>query len=87
MSEFNSDGCSGVTHQLWQLIYQKDQPPWCDCCKIHDWAYYNGGTSLDRARADADLFACIVANGSPWFAILVWLAVRLFGSIHWGTKP
>lgn len=78
MIPFESDGCTGLGHWLWQLIYRKDQPPWCQCCLEHDWAYWNGGTSLDRAKADVDLFRCIVHQGFPWFAILVWLGIRLW---------
>lgn len=74
---FTSDGCSGPIHWIWQTLYQKAQPSWCQCCIVHDWEYYNGGTESDRAAADAKLFNCVVAQGWPWWAIFVWLGVRI----------
>jgi hypothetical protein len=86
MKEFDSDGCTGPVIKFWQFLYKADQPPWHQCCLEHDWAYYNGGGNLARATADAELFRCVVADGYPWFAILVWLGVRIFAGkwMPWG---
>lgn len=53
------------------------------CCKAHDDAYSAG---VDRAKADADLMACIAASGKPWRAIGYWLGVRLGGWLFWRRK-
>src|SRR5438094_223886 len=54
---FESDECSGPLNWFWKLLYRKNQPPWCQCCVEHDFAYWQGGTAVQRATADADLMA------------------------------
>lgn len=76
LRDFKSDACS--------LFPEGDaeQPlRWCDCCLLHDQAYWQGGNAEQRLRADADLRACVLARtGRPWFSRLMYAGVRLGGT-------
>lgn len=77
-SGFKSDGCT-----LWP---DKD---FADCCIEHDRAYFAGGPSSDRRRADDRLFRCVVSKnrkGSKNDARLMWLGVRI-GGLGWLPTP
>jgi hypothetical protein len=52
---FTSDGCS-----LFPDGSIKNPGQWCDCCFHHDMAYWQGGSSEDRLRADEALRECVV---------------------------
>ncbi len=80
LSEFETDGCSGGMSSGWQLVAdlfpafaeaQGGEPPWEECCVIHDRAYHNAGGATDaeasfaaRLEADEALRQC-VANPPP----------------------
>ena len=65
---FETDGCSNFPDGSWVA-----------CCKIHDLAYWAGGTETDRARADANLRDCVAATGNSATAQLMYSGVRAFG--------
>lgn len=76
------DGCSGGVSKTWRLAFRRS-PPFEGCCDSHDRAYRTGSS---RAEADAALFVCVVKNGHPWFALIFWIAVRIFGGPYWHRK-
>jgi hypothetical protein len=55
------------------------------CCHQHDRDYGINGT-VTRAQADRSLRECIAANGHPFIAWLVWVAVRCVGWLYYQTK-
>lgn len=77
-NNFKGDGCSGGMSWAWKTLL-KTTPPWEGCCDDHDKAYRNGGTSDQRAKADLDLYKCVLANSGQSWAWLMWLAVRFGG--------
>ena len=68
---FTTDGCS-----MWP------DDGWVDCCVEHDIAYWCGGTSDDRRRADAALRDCVARDHSATLAWLMYWGVRL-GGVPW----
>lgn len=69
---FTSDGCT-----LWP------DGPWGGCCVAHDYAYWKGGTAKMRKQADKDLRDCVAARGYPVIGWVMYVGVRLFGSVYW----
>lgn len=79
LTPFETDGCSGGLSASWRWVADKfpqigelyeAQPPWEDCCVIHDRAYHNAGGALRaedsydaRLSADQELRACVTAHG------------------------
>lgn len=79
LAPFETDGCSGGMSSSWRLVSGvfpqfeetfRSQPPWEDCCVVHDRAYHRGGALTDpgesydaRLRADEELRACVVETG------------------------
>ena len=53
--DFTSDGCS-----LFPDGNIKDRGLWCQCCLVHDIAYWQGGTKEDRKHADEALRDCVL---------------------------
>lgn len=72
---FISDGCSGGMSVGWSWLAEHHPgyrallgqvPPWEACCVIHDWTYWNGGSTDGYARrlaADTELHRCVAATG------------------------
>jgi hypothetical protein len=55
-------------------------------CYLHDLAYHNGGTSVDRARADKRLLNYFKNQGmQKRSAYLIYLAIRFAGKSRWNT--
>ncbi len=71
---FRTDACS-----LWL------DGSWPACCVEHDVAYWCGGTAEARARADAELSACVAREYAPWMGGLMQVGVRVGGSPLWPT--
>jgi hypothetical protein len=72
---FTTDGCS-----MWP------DDGWVRCCVEHDMAYWCGGTSADRTRADATFRDCVSAlHGAP-MAWLMYASVRV-GGAPWEPFP
>ncbi len=74
-NDFKSDGCS--------LFPDGD---WVECCVVHDFAYWIGGTRGERKNADATLRQCVVDKGHPKTAGLMYYGVRL-GGVWWLPTP
>lgn len=76
LQPFSSDGCSLFPDQ--SLILHAD---WCDCCVLHDVAYWQGGTAQQRRDADAALRDCVLAKTQDQaLAQLMYNGVRMGGS-------
>ena len=78
---FSTDGCSLFPDR--SLI---DNADWCQCCLAHDLAYWRGGTSEARLKADQELGACVRrATGNKALADLMYAGVRAGGGPHFYT--
>lgn len=68
-----SDGCTAgpLSDLLNSFAYQ--------CCVIHDQEYAAVLTPADKAMADWHLFTCTLGTGHVAWAIVMLLAVTLFG--------
>ena len=70
MNEANtSDGCT--------LFPEGKQT---SCCTAHDYGYMYG---VDRRKIDTQLLICVASCNRPWYAIIMFIAVRTFGWIWW----
>lgn len=78
MKPFTTDGCSGGMTWLWTKV-KGSPPPWNACCINHDFAYWRGGTAFERLEADKRLLQNVIDNGHPWWAIVMFIAVRIGG--------
>jgi len=75
LSDFTSDGCS-----LFPDGDFKNRALWCDCCFIHDIAYWRGGTQEERKQADEALRQCVLnRTKSKSLARLMYDGVRAGG--------
>ena len=79
------DGCSGGMSLAWRWLF-KCPPPWEGCCDAHDQPYAEGGTASQRKAADVHLLRCVIATGHPWWAVLMFIMVRL-GGVPWLPLP
>lgn len=92
MEKFKTDGCSGFMSlsyskykNLEYFLLQKektkdfDKLPWHNDCVEHDYVYYGGGTWKDRKIADTELMRAVAKRGYPYWAIIMYLAVRFGG--------
>jgi len=78
---FSTDGCSVFPDR--SLISKAD---WCQCCVVHDLAYWRGGTSQARLSADKALSACVLrVTGNKALADLMYAGVRTGGGPHFYT--
>ncbi len=85
LKPFTTDGCSGFLSFNWRLLFGV-APPWEGCCLTHDRAYHQGGPVALRLKADTELMRCVAANGHPYWAIIMFIAVRL-GGPRWLPFP
>lgn len=68
---FESDGCTHFPNG-----------DYLDCCFQHDLAYYNGGSWMQRWRADGQLRKCVAAKNGWWHkpvSVIMWGGVRIGG--------
>jgi len=73
---FYSDGCS-----LFVDGTPTDPRLWCECCYVHDLAYWAGGTEAERLAADEALRDCVRAKTDDTrLASAMFEAVRLGGA-------
>ena len=76
LKPFTSDGCSLFPDA--SLISAAD---WCDCCYVHDIAYWKGGTEQERDAADRALERCVAEKtGNAQFAYMMYEGVQFGGS-------
>ncbi|MEE2671972.1 MAG: hypothetical protein VYA54_09685 [Bdellovibrionota bacterium] len=77
IADFTSDGCS--------MIY--DSPAYIDCCKIHDYAYWQGGPEVLKEKADSDFSACVEkGTRSSTLAGLFQRGVEIGGHPQWNRS-
>jgi hypothetical protein len=81
LKPFTSDGCSSFPDGT-----LAQQQLWLDCCVAHDYAYWKGGTELERMQADAALHSCVAKVGQPAVANVMLAGVRAGGGPYWPTK-
>ncbi len=75
LKDFTSDGCS-----LFPDGNFSDRTLWCDCCFVHDIAYWRGGTEQERKQADQAFRQCVLARTkSRVLANLMYEGVRAGG--------
>lgn len=76
LTDFSSDGCS-----LFPDGTPTEQTLWCDCCFIHDIAYWQGGNRKQKKQADEALRECILEKTySRLLANTMYYGVALGGS-------
>jgi hypothetical protein len=68
MKKFKSDGCSFFFNGNWKK-----------CCIEHDKKYWKGGTRTERKKADIELMKCVLLNGHPFIAFIMYVGVRIGG--------
>ena len=77
LSPFASDGCSLFPDSF--VITKKD---WCECCFQHDVAYWQGGTELQREKADVALKQCVLEKTDDKT-----LAKVMYDGVRFGGSP
>jgi hypothetical protein len=78
IAPFTTDGCSKFPDR--SKLTGED---WCHCCVVHDVAYWQGGSSIDRQRADEALRSCVIrTTGNEALAELMFAGVRAGGGPH-----
>ena len=76
LKPFSSDGCS-----LFPDGSPIDATDWCDCCYVHDIAYWKGGTAEERETADRALERCVAQKtGDENLARVMYEGVKFGGS-------
>jgi hypothetical protein len=82
LSPFTTDGCSMFPDRS-----PLSKADWCDCCVLHDFAYWRGGTWDERHAADRDLRACVLrVSGDAALADLMYAGVRAGGGPYFYTS-
>ncbi len=77
---FSSDGCS-----LFPDGTFKQRELWLSCCTAHDYAYWKGGTYVERKFADKQLQQCVMDIGEMEVAKVMYIGVRFGGSPYFPT--
>ena len=72
---FKSDGCS-----LWP------NGNWKECCIEHDKKYWQGGTRVERLKADKQLKKCVTIKRYPIIGNFMYIGVRI-GGWPWFPTP
>src|SRR5690606_32153716 len=80
LQPFSSDGCSHFPNGT-----PGENQLWLECCTAHDFAYWKGGTYLERLDADRELETCVARVGEPKIALLMLAGVRVGGSPFFPT--
>ena len=81
LKPFTSVGCSAFPDGT-----PSQQEVWLSCCTDHDYAYWQGGNSLQRREADQQLRSCVANAGHPDIAKLMLAGVRVGGTPYLPTK-
>lgn len=72
---FTSDGCS-----LFPDGDMNNRTLWCECCFLHDIAYWMGGTKSEKLQADQALKACVLKKtGNKVLAEVMFRGVQIGG--------
>lgn len=72
---FLSDGCSSFPDGT-----ATQNTLWLKCCTVHDFAYWQGGSYIERENADDALRACVKTAGQPGISLLMMAGVRVGGT-------
>jgi len=81
LQPFATDGCS-----LFPDRSPSGKTDWCSCCVAHDLAYWRGGPSEARLKADRELLACVRRQtGSEALADVMFAGVRSGGGPYLKT--
>ena len=81
LADFESDGCS-----LFLDGNFEDPELWKECCRLHDLAYWRGGTKEEREQADIALRKCVEKKtGNAELAEIMYHAVRTGGEPYFPT--
>jgi hypothetical protein len=80
LKPFTTDGCS-----MFPEGTADQQDLWLVCCIDHDLAYWMGGTSEEREKADRELRDCVERTGQPEIAKLMLAGVRAGGTPYLPT--
>ena len=82
LADFESDGCSLFLDGTFE-----NPELWKDCCRVHDLAYWRGGTEEEREQADLAFKHCVEKKtGNPELAELMYEAVRTGGEPYFPTR-
>lgn len=81
LQPFASDGCSAFPDGT-----MRQNELWLTCCTDHDFAYWKGGTSVQRLKADTELQQCVTGVGEEHIAQLMLAGVRVGGSPYFPTS-
>ena len=80
LKPFTTDGCSSFPDGNIE-----QQSLWVNCCIRHDLAYWKGGSSEQRLKADNELKTCVSRVGEPEIASIMLAGVRVGGSPFFPT--
>ncbi len=72
---FTTDGCSKVP-----------DADLTNCCKVHDLAYWKGGSEAERIESDKKLSECVIEKTNPFFGSMFYWGVRVGGSPSLSTS-
>ncbi|WP_227006651.1 DUF3430 domain-containing protein [Shewanella donghaensis] len=78
---FTSDGCSVFPDGT---LMQKEL--WLGCCTAHDFAYWKGGTLIEKDASDIALKECVAALGKEDIGLIMLAGVRVGGSAYFPTS-
>jgi len=67
-NNFTTDKCTFIPNGTWDK-----------CCIVHDKSYWQGGSKVQRSKADKQLYQCIKNTSNNLFAAVVYLGVRIGG--------
>jgi len=80
LEPFTSDGCSSFPDGT-----PTNQTLFLDCCTLHDFAYWQGGTVGQRLQADKAFAQCISELGQQALSEFMLLGVRVGGTPYLPT--
>ena len=77
---FTTDGCS-----VFPDGDLDNNDKWMQCCIRHDYAYWKGGTEVEREQADAELKQCVAELGEDTISTIMHMGVRFGGEPFFPT--
>ena len=77
---FTTDGCSAFPDGDLE-----NNAKWMQCCIKHDYAYWKGGTKIERETADIKLKQCVAELGENNIAEIMHWGVRIGGEPFYPT--
>jgi len=80
LKPFTTDGCSVFPDGT-----VDDNSKWLKCCITHDYAYWKGGTRLEKEKADMQLKQCVSDLGESKLSLVMHLGVTFGGEAFFPT--